>query len=234
MDKKFGVLVSGTGTLLDALVAAGFPVAVVGADRPCLALEKAGGYGIETRLFDRADYGNLDPKLPGSFRDQFSHDVAVELKALGINFTSMAGWGTLFTQPFFDVYGDDSIIIKNHPALLPAFKGWHPVRDALAAGVKFTGCTIHHATVDMDEGRIIAQMPVPVLDGDTEETLQGRIKEAERPLLVQVLKDLMGLNEAPPTLPFMPRDGHCHSCDTRLVPAGSVMACPRCTTVSGG
>jgi phosphoribosylglycinamide formyltransferase-1 len=72
--------------------------------------------------------------------------------------------------------------VNTHPALLPAFPGWHPVRDALAAGVPETGCTVHLATLEMDAGPILAQEAVPVLPGDTEESLHERIKVVERRL----------------------------------------------------
>src|SRR2546425_304174 len=77
-----------------------------------------------------------------------------------------------------DAYPDR--IVNTHPALLPAFKGWHGVSDALDAGVKVTGCTVHLARLEVDDGPILAQEAVPVLDDDTVETLHERIKEVER------------------------------------------------------
>ena len=85
--------------------------------------------------------------------------------------------------------------MNTHPALLPAFKGWHAVRDALAAGVKVTGCTVHLVTEEVDSGPILAQEAVPVLDDDTEETLHERIKEVERRLYPDVIDGW------PPTTP---------------------------------
>jgi phosphoribosylglycinamide formyltransferase-1 len=79
-------------------------------------------------------------------------------------------------------------MINTHPALLPAFKGWHAVRDALAAGVKVTGCTVHLVTEEMDEGPILAQEAVPVLPGDSEVSLHERIKEVERRLLPATIR----------------------------------------------
>jgi phosphoribosylglycinamide formyltransferase-1 len=82
-------------------------------------------------------------------------------------------------------------MLNTHPALLPSFKGWHAVRDALAAGVKVTGCTVHVATLEVDSGPIIAQEAVPVLDDDTEESLHERIKAVEREMLVDVVRGLL-------------------------------------------
>ena len=92
----------------------------------------------------------------------------------------MAGFGTVMTQPSTTPFPDR--ILNTHPALLPAFPGWHGVRDALAAGVPETGCTVHLATLEMDAGPILAQEVVPVLPGDTEATLHERIKVVERTL----------------------------------------------------
>ena len=79
-------------------------------------------------------------------------------------------------------------VLNTHPALLPAFKGWHAVRDALAAGVDETGCTVHIATLEVDSGPILAQQAVPILDGDDEDTLHARIKEVERHLYPATIK----------------------------------------------
>jgi phosphoribosylglycinamide formyltransferase-1 len=81
--------------------------------------------------------------------------------------------------------------VNTHPALLPAFKGWHAVEEALAAGVKVTGCTVHLATLEVDDGPILAQEAVPVLPDDTVETLHERIKEVERHLYPAVLHELI-------------------------------------------
>jgi len=78
-------------------------------------------------------------------------------------------------------------IVNTHPALLPAFKGWHAVEDAFAAGVKVTGCTVHFARLDVDDGPILAQEPVSVLPDDTVETLHERIKTEERRMLVDAV-----------------------------------------------
>ena len=92
----------------------------------------------------------------------------------------MAGYGTVFGQAIHDAY--PFRILNTHPALLPAFKGWHAVDAALDYGVKVTGCTIHVATLEVDAGPILAQEAVPIHDDDTADTLQERIKVVERRL----------------------------------------------------
>ena len=101
----------------------------------------------------------------------------------------MAGFGTILDKPIHDAYAGR--IVNTHPALLPAFKGWHAVEEALAAGVKVTGCTVHLATLEVDDGPILAQEAVPVLPDDTVETLHERIKEVERRLYPAVLHELI-------------------------------------------
>lgn len=182
-QKKLAVLVSGSGTLLDAIVEAGIKVAVVVADRPCLGLEKAERYGIPTELVHRTDFSK-------SFdRASYTEWVVKVLQKHNVDLVCMAGWMTVLTQTMFDAFGGR--VTNNHPALLPSFPGAHAVRDALAYGVKVTGCTIHFATAVMDEGPILAQKAVEVLPNDTEDSLQERIKVVERLLLPQVLKQLL-------------------------------------------
>ena len=85
----------------------------------------------------------------------------------------MAGYGTILGAAMFDAYAGH--VLNTHPALLPSFKGWHAVEDALAYGVKITGCTVHIATAQVDAGPILAQAAVPVLPGDTPEALAARV-----------------------------------------------------------
>ena len=92
----------------------------------------------------------------------------------------MAGFGTVLAEPVHAAFGGR--ILNTHPALLPAFPGWHAVADALAAGVAVTGCTVHLATLEMDAGPVLAQQEVAVVDGDTVDSLHERIKEVERRL----------------------------------------------------
>jgi len=177
------VLASGQGTILDALLAADLPIVVVVMDRPCAAIEPAERAGIPTEVVERESFGaDFD-------RVAYTHRIVDALQRHGVDLVAMAGFGTILEKPVHDAYPDR--IVNTHPALLPSFKGWHAVEAALEAGVKVTGCTVHLATLEVDEGPILAQEVVPVLDDDTVETLHERIKAVERRLYPQVLHDLL-------------------------------------------
>ena len=180
---RVAVLASGSGTILDAICDAGVPVEVVGVDRPCGATAVADRHGVPWVLFPRSSYGaDFD-------RDAYSKEVATALADRGVDLVVMAGWGTIFSQPMFDAFAGR--ILNTHPALLPAFKGWHAVDEALAAGVKVTGCTVHVATAEVDDGPILAQEAVPVLAGDDADSLHERIKAVERRLYVQTIQEVL-------------------------------------------
>jgi phosphoribosylglycinamide formyltransferase 1 len=180
---RIGVLASGTGTILSALVEADLPVVVVLADRPCPALERATGAGIAAELVERDTFG------PDFDRVAYTHRVVDALARHDVDLVAMAGFGTILEKPMHDAFADR--IVNTHPALLPAFKGWHAVEAALAAGVKVTGCTVHLARLDVDDGPILAQEAVPVFAGDTVATLHERIKDVERRLYPAVLRGLI-------------------------------------------
>jgi len=177
--KRLAVLVSGTGTLLEAMIADGLEISLVLADRPCRGLEIAKAAGIPTVLLGRSFKSDFD-------RVAYTQLVLQSLVHFNIQFVSMAGFMTILDKSIFVEFGGR--IINNHPSLLPSFKGDHAVRDAIAFGVKVTGCTIHVATEKLDEGRIIAQEAVSVLPGDTEVTLHERIKIVERRLLPDTIR----------------------------------------------
>ena len=179
---RVGVLASGGGTILRALLERGLPVVVVVADRPCGALDIAHEVGVPAELVERTDFtGGFD-------RVAFTHRVVDVLECHDVDLVAIAGFGTILSKPFVDAYGGRAI--NTHPALLPAFKGWHAVRDALEFGVRVTGTTVHLVTEDVDGGPILAQEAVPVLDGDTEATLHERIKQVERRLYPDVIERL--------------------------------------------
>ncbi|MDQ2649057.1 MAG: phosphoribosylglycinamide formyltransferase [Actinomycetota bacterium] len=180
---RVAVLASGSGTLLEAILDDGIPVELVVTDRPCRALEVATDHGVPAKLVERGSYGaEFD-------RDAYSAEVAGVLQGDGIDLVVMAGFGTVFSQPIYDAY--DHRILNTHPALLPAFPGWHAVRDALAAGVDTTGCTIHVAILEVDAGPVLAQEAVPVLPDDDEASLHERIKAVERRLYPDTIRAVL-------------------------------------------
>jgi phosphoribosylglycinamide formyltransferase-1 len=156
---------------------AGLPVTAVLSDRPCPALAMAREHGAADELIDRKVYGGFGADFD---RDGYTATVAATLVAHQVDLVAMAGFGTVMSQSVHDAFPHR--ILNTHPALLPAFPGWHGVCDALAAGVSESGCTVHLATLEMDAGPILAQQVVPVLADDTEATLHERIKVAERSL----------------------------------------------------
>jgi phosphoribosylglycinamide formyltransferase-1 len=180
---RLAVLASGSGTILRAMLDQDLPIAVVLADRPCGALAIAEEAGVATELVERTTFG------PDFDRVAYTHQVLDALNRHDVDLIAMAGFGTILSKPIHDAFPDR--IVNTHPALLPAFKGWHAVDDALAAGVKVTGCTVHIARLEVDEGPILAQEAVPVLPDDTVETLHERIKEVERRIYPEVLRKLV-------------------------------------------
>ncbi|MGB6057480.1 MAG: phosphoribosylglycinamide formyltransferase [Microthrixaceae bacterium] len=180
---SLAVLASGSGTLLDAMASAGLPIALVMTDRHCDVESVAAAHGIKCQVIERTEFGdNFD-------RDKFTERVVAALQAADIELVAMAGWGTILGPAAFAAY--PGRIINTHPALLPSFPGWHGVRDALAYGVKVTGCTVHIATEQVDDGPILAQEAVRVLDDDDEASLHERIKVVERRLYVKTIREFM-------------------------------------------
>ena len=120
---------------------------------------------------------------------EFTHQVVDALQRHEVELVAMAGFMTILEKPIFDAF--PGRVLNTHPSLLPSFRGAHPVEEALAAGVKVTGCTIHIAVPDVDAGPILAQEAVPVLADDTTDTLHERIKDVERRLYPQTIKELI-------------------------------------------
>jgi phosphoribosylglycinamide formyltransferase-1 len=156
------------------MLGADLPVALVLVDRSCRATEVAEQHGVDAVLLERSGYG------PDFDRTGYTVQVVEALQARDIDLVVMAGFGTILAEPIHAAY--PLRILNTHPALLPSFKGWHAVEQALAYGVKVTGCTVHIASLEVDEGPILAQEAVPVLPDDTVETLHERIKDVERRL----------------------------------------------------
>jgi len=174
------VLVSGEGTNLQALIEAcgdadyGARVVAVGADRDRInALARAERAGIPTFTVRLADY---------PAREDWDAALARACAAHAPDLIVLAGFMKLVGKPFLDFFGGRCV--NTHPALLPSFPGTHAVREALAHGVKVTGCTVLVVDEGVDSGPILAQATVPVADDDDEATLHERIKVTERALLV--------------------------------------------------
>jgi phosphoribosylglycinamide formyltransferase-1 len=179
-------LVSGSGTILEAMLEAGLDVALVASDRPCRGLEVARDAGVEALLVDRRDYGGFTASFD---RDAYSVALAEALSAKHIDLIAMAGFGTIVTGAFHRVF--PGRVLNTHPSLLPEFKGWHAVKATLEAGVTESGCTVHVATEALDDGPILAQRRVPVYPDDTEASLHERIKSVERTLYPEVIARVM-------------------------------------------
>jgi phosphoribosylglycinamide formyltransferase-1 len=183
---RLGILVSGTGSILEAMLEDDLPVTVVLADRPCRALEVAESASVPAVLVDRSQWGGYGSEFD---RPRYTRAVTDALLERGVELIAMAGFGTVLDQPIHDAY--PMRILNTHPALLPKYPGWHAVRDALAAGAAETGCTVHYAVLAMDAGPVVAQQSVPVLPGDSEETLHERIKDVERRLYPEAIRKVM-------------------------------------------
>jgi len=183
MTARLVVLVSGEGTNLQALIDAcrdddyGARVVAVGADRGAInALRRAERAGIPTFTVRLADF---------AAREDWDAALTRACAAYEPDLIVLAGFMKLVGQPFLDCFGGRCV--NTHPALLPSFPGAHAVREALARGVKVTGCTVLLIDEGVDAGPIIAQAPVPVADDDDEAALHERIKMTERALLVSTV-----------------------------------------------
>jgi phosphoribosylglycinamide formyltransferase-1 len=181
-----GVLVSGEGTNLQALIDDGLPIAAVASNWPGVrALERADRAGIPTAVFDAADYDS---------REQRDVALAEWLEANGVELVVCAGYMHLLRPPFFDHYGGR--VVNTHSAPLPDFPGAHPIEDVLAAGVGETAATVHFVDEGIDTGPVIAAERVPVYPGDTVETLRPRVQAVEHRLLPKVVRWLLDATSA--------------------------------------
>ncbi|SER59968.1 phosphoribosylglycinamide formyltransferase-1 [Propionibacterium cyclohexanicum] len=191
MNYRVVVLVSGAGTLLQALLDAErdgrlqASVVAVGSEMPdCAGLERARTAGVPTFCVPMPVLLARDSAARAAWDEQFARAV----ERYDPDLIVLAGFMKLLGQPFMS--GFRGRIINSHPALLPAFPGAHAVRDALAAGAKSTGATIFWVDDGVDSGAIIAQHEVPIVADDDEATLHERIKVAERDMLVHTVNDL--------------------------------------------
>ena len=180
---RIGVLASGAGSILEALVEAALPIEIVVVDRECRAIEVARDAGLHVEMIERTDFS------PTFDRDGYTDLVLKTLSVAEVDLIVMAGYGTVLGEAIHATYA--MRILNTHPALLPSFKGWHAVRDALAFGAKVTGCTVHVATLEVDDGPILAQQAVEILPCDTESSLHERIKAIERVLYPATIREVL-------------------------------------------
>ena len=183
---KIGVLLSGSGTNLQAIIDevrdAALPVDIVKvvSSRPdAYGIERAKQAGIPVVVLNRQIYA--DPQAA----DQMIVD---ELRAAGAEYVVMAGYMRKLTPVVLDAFPDR--VLNLHPALLPSFKGAHAIQDAFDAGVKVTGVTVHLANEDYDKGPIVAQEPVRIEEGMTLDELEAAIHAVEHVLYPRVLRQL--------------------------------------------
>lgn len=179
---KIGVLLSGSGTNLQAIIdaaAEGLPVdiALVVSSRPdAYGIERARAAGIPTLVMNREKYA-----------DVLAADAQIveALRKAGAEYVVMAGYMRKVTSVMLDAFPNR--VLNLHPALLPSFKGAHAIADAFNAGVKVTGVTVHFANADYDKGPIVAQRAITVAENDTLDTLEAKIHDVEHVLYPEVI-----------------------------------------------
>ena len=185
--QRIVVFISGGGSnmlrLIETCADASFPGVVVGvlSDRADAGgVPKASAAGIETCVLERKSFGS---------RHEHEAAILAWLKDIEPDWICLAGYMRLLSADFINAY--EGRIINIHPSLLPLFPGLHTHQRAIDAGMKIAGCTVHHVTEGMDEGAIIGQAAVPILDNDTDTTLAARVLAAEHQLYPAVLEYLI-------------------------------------------
>lgn len=188
MNRRLGVLISGRGSNLQALIRAirdgrlDATIAVVisnVAEAP--GLEHARTAGIETLVIGHKGWPS---------RAEFDREIARQLKARHVGLVCLAGFMRLVGQPLLEAF--PNAILNIHPSLLPSFPGLDPQRQALDHGVKVSGVTVHLVTPELDAGPIVLQRPVPVVEGDTPVTLAARILEEEHRAYPDAVRIVLG------------------------------------------
>lgn len=180
---KLGVMASGSGSNFEAVAQAianqqlNAQIQVLIYNNPSAkAAVRAANHGVEAVLLNHRDYSD---------RKAFDGEIVNTLQRYDVDWVIMAGWMRLVTPVLIDAFPDK--IINIHPSLLPSFKGINAVEQALASGVKITGCTVHLVCLEVDSGPILMQAAVPILPEDTAETLHARIQIQEHRILPQAI-----------------------------------------------
>jgi phosphoribosylglycinamide formyltransferase-1 len=181
---KLGVLISGRGSNLQALMAAtardDYPaeIALVVSNQPQAAgLERARDAGLATAAFDHRDFAD---------RQGFEAEIDASLRGAGVELVCLAGFMRLLTAGFLEGWPDR--VVNIHPSLLPAFPGIHVHEQVVASGTRFSGCTVHFVRPEMDAGQIIIQSLVPVRPGDDADTLAARVLATEHQCYPKAVK----------------------------------------------
>ena len=185
MTIKLGVLISGSGTNLQAIIDA-IAAGKLDAEVPVVVSSREGAYGLKRAAAAGIQTLSLTPELYKA--DPVGADVIIAdaLKKHGVDYVAMAGYMRMVRQPLLEAFPNR--IVNLHPALLPAFKGAHAIAEAWERGVKVTGVTVHFANADYDCGPIIAQRAVPVDEGMTLDDLEARIHACEHVLYPETLQ----------------------------------------------
>lgn len=187
IKRKIGVLISGNGSNLQALIDAcadeNYPAeitAVISNKESAFGVNRARGAGIPAHIVNHKEYGS---------REGFDKAMHELLEHHNVEIVCLAGFMRLLSPWFVKKW--QGRLLNIHPSLLPEFKGAHAVRDALKAGAKETGCTVHLVTDELDSGPILLQAKVAIMKGDTEKTLLSRIHEQEHLIYPEALKQLI-------------------------------------------
>ncbi|NBR28284.1 MAG: phosphoribosylglycinamide formyltransferase [Betaproteobacteria bacterium] len=178
--KKIVILISGRGSNMQAILEARLPLtvaAVISNDPAAAGLATAQQHGVATQVVDHRAFGD---------RAAFDRALAAAIDAFSPDLVVLAGFMRILTAEFVDHYRGR--ILNIHPSLLPSFTGLHTHRRALEAGVKAHGCSVHFVTPELDHGPIVAQAVVPVLDGDSEDTLAARVLAQEHRIYPQAVE----------------------------------------------
>ncbi|MCP6763225.1 MAG: phosphoribosylglycinamide formyltransferase [Fischerella sp. CENA71] len=180
---KLGIMASGSGSNFEAIAQAikdgqlNAQIQVLIYNNPdAYAAVRSANWGVPAVLLNHRDH---------SSREEFDRQIVQVLQQYDVEWVIMAGWMRLVTQVLIDAFPDK--IINIHPSLLPSFKGSRAIEQAIATGVKITGCTVHLVGLEMDSGPILMQAAVPVLADDTPETLHARIQVQEHKILPQAI-----------------------------------------------
>lgn len=180
---KIGIMASGSGSNFEAVAQAiatgelaGQIQVLIYNNPEAKVAERATRWNVPAQLLNHRDFKS---------REDLDRQIVQTLQQFEVEWVVMAGWMRRVTQTLIDAYGDR--ILNIHPSLLPSFRGVRAVEQALEYGVKVSGCTVHLVRLEVDSGPIVQQAAVPVLPGDTVETLHARIQEQEHKILPQAI-----------------------------------------------